>query len=342
MKLTRLGFVLAAGLAAAAPAGLAAEGSPAPQAEKKSLRPLTPEERARRPLLPRPGERREAVEMETVAFLGVETGPVSPTLGAQLGLGRGTGLVVNHVVPKSPADGRLQEHDILLKVDDQLLIETRQLAVLIRLRKEGDEVTLTYLRGGKQATVAIKLGRTEVPKLALGAEAGEWPAAPLFPGGRVEVFRGPGGPEGERREVDRVLSLLRGAPPAGAGPMRIEIEREGGPGLRAMAVNPRNSTLTFADDAGSLELTMKDGARSLVAKNAAGEEIFSGPVTTPEERQALPPELRARLERLEGMRDVSFRTGADFRGAETRMIRPRGIELRDSERVPSPKPPELL
>lgn len=342
MKLTRLGFVLAAGLTAATPCGLAAEGSPAPKAERKSLRPLTPEERARRPLLPRPGERRDDVEKETVAFLGVETGPVSPTLGAQLGLGRGTGLVVNHVVPKSPADGRLQEHDILLKLDDQLLIDTRQLAVLIRLRKEGDEVTLTYLRGGKQATVAVKLGRTEVPKLAHWLEAGEWPAAQTLPGGRFEFFRSPGGPEGERREVDRVLSLIRGAPVAGAGPVRIEIDRDGGPGIRAMAVNTRNSTLTFADDTGSLELTMKDGARSLVAKNAAGEEVFSGPVTTPEERKALPPELRERLERLEGMRDLSFRTGAEFRGAETRVMRPRGISWPERQRVPTPKEPDLL
>lgn len=342
MKHTRSGLVLVAALAALSPAGLAADGSPAPKTEKKTVRPPSPEERARRPMLSRPGERRDDGEKETVAFLGVETGPVSPTLGAQLGLGRGTGLVVNHVVPKSPADGRIQEHDILLKLDDQLLIETRQLAVLIRLRKEGDEVTLTYLRGGKQATATIKLGRTEVSRMALRAEAGEWQASPLLPGGRVEFFRGPGGPEGERREVDRVLSLIRGAPAAGAGPVRIEIEREGGPGIRAMAVNTSNSTLTFADEAGSLELTMKDGTRSLVAKNAAGEEIFSGPVTTPEERKALPPELRERLERLEGMRDLSFRTGAEFRGAETRVIRPRGIGLPERERVPAPKDPDLL
>lgn len=304
------------------------------------FRPPAPAERERRPLPPRPGERRDEGEKETVAFLGVETGPVSGTLGAQLGLGRGTGLVVHHVVPKSPADGRLQEHDVLLKLDDQLLVDTRQLAVLIRLRKEGDDVTLTYLRGGKQATATIKLGRTEVPKHASWQESGERPFGAPGGGGRLEFFRGPAGPGGERVEVDRVLSMLRRGPDS--GPTRIEFEREGGPGFRAMAVRTDNGTLTFSDDAGSLELTSRDGAKSLVAKNAAGEEIFSGPVTTPVERQALPPEVRSRLERLEGMRDVTFRTGAEFRGAETRVIRPRGIAAPEGEWLPAPRLPDSL
>lgn len=340
MNLTRTGLVLAAVFTAASPGSFAADDSPAAKAEKKPLRVLAPAERERRIVGPRGGERREDVEKETIAFLGVETGPVSGTLGAQLGLGRGTGLVVHHVVPKSPADGRLQEHDVLLKLDDQLLIETRQLAVLIRLRKEGDDVAVTYLRGGKQATVTIKLGRTEVPKHAFWSDASGGAFGGALPAGQVEFFRAPGGPAAERGEVDRVLSMIRRAPEA--GPMRIQIDREAGPGIRAMAMNTANSALTFADDAGSLELTFKDGRKSLVAKNKAGEETFSGPVTTPEERQALPPELRERLERLEGMQDLTFRTGAEFRGSETRLIRPRGISAPVRDRMPAPSAPGKL
>ncbi len=67
----------------------------------------------------------ESGETESVTFLGIETGPVSPTLAAQLGLSEGTGLVVNPLVPASPAAGVLKPHDILLKLDDQILIEQR-------------------------------------------------------------------------------------------------------------------------------------------------------------------------------------------------------------------------
>src|SRR5688500_9147904 len=127
---SRIQFVVAALCALAlTPPLIAAEEKSASKSEeksssreeKKSMRVLTsPAPRDGRSLL-REGERREKVEMETIAFLGVETAPVATTTSVQLGLPKGTGLVVNHVVPKSPADGVLNEHDILLKLDDQIL-----------------------------------------------------------------------------------------------------------------------------------------------------------------------------------------------------------------------------
>ena len=276
-------------------------------------------------------------EKETVAFLGVETGPVSATTGAQLGLARGTGLVVNHVVSKSPAAGVLQEHDILLKLDDQILIETRQLAVLVRIRKPGEEVTVTYLRAGQKTTAKVTLGQQEVSKLSgLGgvSEVRTFAFTPATPGG--PWFEAPvaGAGGGNREEIDRVLSMIHGARTrvgvdGQQSPMRIQIDRQGGPGFRAMSINTADSSLVFTDDEGSLELIQKAGAKTLVAKDAKGAEIFSGPVTTPEERKALPDAVRARLEKLEGMQDVTFRTDSDFKGTETKVVRPleRNISL---------------
>src|SRR5688572_5438014 len=50
----------------------------------------------------------EKLETEKVAFLGVETMPVSRTVAVQLGLPRDTGLVVRRVAEGSPAAGLLQ------------------------------------------------------------------------------------------------------------------------------------------------------------------------------------------------------------------------------------------
>lgn len=132
-----------------------------------------------------------------------------------------------------------------------------------------------------------------------------------------------------------MLSLIRRSPEG--GPLRIQIDPEKGPGFRAMAVRTDDSTLTLSDEAGSLELRFQDGKKRLTAKDPSGAEVFSGPVNSPEERSALPPELHARLERLEGMRDLSFRTGAEFRGTETRIVRPRGIDAGEFERIPAPR-----
>lgn len=281
--------------------------------------------------LPGPGEK------EVVTFLGVETVPISPTLTAQLGLPNNSGLVVNTLVPDSPGAAALKQHDILLKLDDQLLVDRNQLSVLIRNHQEGDEVTLTYVRAGKQATTRVKLTKREVPKMAAAFESG------FGHGGGDAIFYGPAhgafevavpGPDapGGREHVDRVLSLIHGPGAPGAGPggaARIQIDGRAGAGFRAMRVNPGNSTLMFSDDAGTLELTMKDGTKTLNAKNPKGESLFSGPVTTPEERKALPAEVRERLEKLEGMQDVTFRTDGDFQGAEMRVMRPsaQGIAL---------------
>lgn len=336
MKTTSCFVLAAAGLATLLPASRAADEKSVPKEEKRSLRVVAGPERERRLFVPR-----DSGEKEIVAFLGVETGPVSPTLSVQLALTRGTGLVVNHVVPKSPAEGALNEHDILLQLDDQILIETRQLSVLIRSRKEGDEVTLTFLRGGQKKTAKVKLGKTEVSKMSAfftpGVQAFGWSGQ----GGPFELaVPGPGG-FAERRDVDGVLSMIQRS--HNGEPVRIQLDSGAGPGFRAMSINTGNSNLVFSDEQGSLELTTKDGVKSLVATSPKGESLFSGPVTTPEERQAMPAELRERLEKLEGMRDVTFRTDGDFKGAETKVVRPRGIALPLPQRVPlRPAPPAFF
>ena len=324
-------FAPAAALLLAMPGARGAdEEKPEPKDKKSQMRVLSAPEGGRRPF----AQRFEKMEKETVAFLGVEAGPAPAALAAQLGLARGTGLVVGHVAPKSPAEGVLQQHDVLLKLDDQILIEPHQLAVLVRSHKEGDEITLTYVRAGKQATAKVKLATHEVQKMS--ALEGAFPRAFSYAtgtGDHVFELRGDG-LEGE--EWNRVLSLLQrshGAPdgPPGYVPpaARMHIEDSNGPGFRAMSVNTSNSNLAYSDDEGSLDLTMKDGVKTLVAKNTKGEEMFSGPVTTPDERNALPPAVRARLEKLEGMHDVTFRTDGDFKGGETTVLPfpPREISL---------------
>jgi hypothetical protein len=139
-----------ASLAAAFPALRAEDSAPV---EKKELRviagPGGPDDAAPPP--PHHGHRimnGGPREMESVTFLGVATGPAGAALADQLDLPRDAGLVVTVVAPDSPAASVLKRHDVLLKLDDQLLIEQRQLSVLVRNHKEGDEVTLTYIRLG--------------------------------------------------------------------------------------------------------------------------------------------------------------------------------------------------
>jgi len=264
-----------------------------------------------------------SAELETVTFLGVQTGPVGPTLGAQLGLAKDHGLVVVEVVPESPAAAVLQTHDILLKFNDQILIDIRQLSVLVRSAKAGDEVTLTYLRSGKSATAMVKLGQKEMPKpmsfgLAPGAPAFNWQ-------GKAQNFA-PMAPT-HRGDVDRLLGLID---IGRDGASRVVRHNElGGDRLISITVNTGDNTMSYNDDKGSLEVTTKDGMKELVAKDAKGETVFSGPINTPEQRASVPAEVLDRLTKIEGMQGFSFRTGEGFQGGEMKVIRPlgRGISL---------------
>lgn len=344
------------GLAAGLPAVWAADGSnPSADTPKKQMRVIASSDSAapngaHTTIIRRLGE---SGEKEVVTFLGVETTPVSPTLTAQLGLADGTGLVVNHVVPDSPAGGALKQHDILLKLDDQILIEQRQLAVLIRGHKEGDEITLTYLRAGKQATAKVKLAKHEVPKLALSGSPAAGSVFFSTSGSGGGAFGGGPGPgpfdvlvnpdSAQSREIyQKVLPLLDGAAAGTPGIRRYGVTKSINPGDRniSVTVNTGNSHLVLNDDKGSLDLTIKEGSKNLVAKNAKGEQVFSGPVNTPEERKALPDDVRARLGKLEDSTQFNFTPDGDFK-AEGAILRPHATGIATPLSPPAADRPPL-
>lgn len=97
-----------------------------------------------------------------VTFLGISTAPVTEELAPHLSLPPDTGLVVEVVAPGSPAEqAGLQRNDILARLDDQILIQPRQLSVLVANHKEGDKVKLVLIRQGKETEVSATLSKKE-------------------------------------------------------------------------------------------------------------------------------------------------------------------------------------
>ncbi len=93
-----------------------------------------------------------------VTWLGLTTAELAAEVRAQLPLPEGAGLLVRQVTAESPAaQAGLQSHDVLLKLDDQLLVNSDQLRALIRGRKGGDTITLTYLHQGKEQKARARL-----------------------------------------------------------------------------------------------------------------------------------------------------------------------------------------
>src|SRR5262252_8147355 len=102
---------------------------------------------------------------EPVIFLGVETSEVPSVVAEQLGLAKGFGLVVDYVVPDSPAAAAgVQQNDILKMLNDQILLEPNQLRKLLQTFSDGTDVTLTILRKGQEQKITVKLVKKEMPQ----------------------------------------------------------------------------------------------------------------------------------------------------------------------------------
>ena len=115
--------------------------------------------------------------MEKAAYLGVSASPVPAALREQLKLQKGLGMVVDFVEPASPAEAAgIQKFDILQKLNDQLLVDAYQLAVLVRTCKAGDDIQLTVIHQGQTQTLTAKLVEKEVPPLD---ETNPWVIPPM-------------------------------------------------------------------------------------------------------------------------------------------------------------------
>lgn len=269
---------------------------------------------------------------EKVTFLGVETAPVPPPLAAQLGLGHDMGLVVTRLADASPAAGVLQQHDVLTKFGDQLLIDSRQLSVLVRAKKPGDEVKLTIVRGGREQVVTAKLGERDAPRVMGFRSLGDGATGFQFEMGdsfNIERLRElPGMARDELRDVFRIIGKERGN--WFAGPRVHVLRRQGD--ADSTVLNLAEGNFVFSDNDGTVEVNASKGARQLTVKDASGKVIFDGPISTEEQRKNLPAEVRARLNKLEGT-TIEFDATEDIQqeGAQITPPTPRKIsrELRD-------------
>jgi hypothetical protein len=210
-----------------------------------------------------------SAKREKGAYLGVGASPAPAVLRKQLGMSAGMGLVVDIVVPDGPAaKAGLQQYDVLQKLDDQLLINQEQLAVLVRSHKVGDEVKLSLIHEGKPATLAVKLGEHELEPLGEAAAVVEWEMERPVP---AELWR-------------------QIVPAPGAG----------GVANSKVLIEHSMSTVSWIDGDRTYTLTTDhNGRKSFAVKDKDGKSIFDGPVNSKEEIDKVPADFQDKLKKLE-------------------------------------------
>jgi hypothetical protein len=265
-------------------------------------------------------ERRRAIELYRAQFggqltkatyLGVSTSPVPGALRQHLGLPEGLGLVVDFVEPDSPAQkAGLKQYDILTKLDDQILVNAQQLAVVVRTHKSGDEVKITLVRGGKEQSLSARLVEKEVKPI--GDLFGGWVGGPL---------------EADEQDLQRsVVERLRQRRRQGDGqPPRPEGGADTRDGPRGAVVNGDRTMMVWRDNEMTLTLSRRGPEhRHLVVTDKSGKTIFDGDLDDENQRAKLPPNVAEKLRQMEsklppeakgggGPQSREFRNNREFR-----------------------------
>ncbi|UWR04471.1 Do family serine endopeptidase [Ruegeria conchae] len=158
-------------------------------------------------------------------WLGVSIQNVSPELAAALGIDVATGALVSDVVPDSPADGVLQQGDVILTFNDDAVESSNELPVLVGTTKVGTDSTLTVLRNGKEEQIKLTIGQHQAASAATDSVAEDKfegtklgvIVAPLTESARAEV--------GVAESVDGVVvtDLQPESPAAKAGLQRGDV-----------------------------------------------------------------------------------------------------------------------
>ena len=243
-----------------------------------------------------------------MTFLGVETSQVPDVVSEQLGLPKGLGLVVDYVVPNSPAaSAGVQQNDILKMLNDQILMEPTQLRKLLQTFSEGTEVTLTILRKGQEQKITVKLTKKEMPQ-----------RHSLMPGGNHDMhwdFDETGDVGEQMQELKEQLGdaqrgIIRGAviqaheaakrarEDARRAAREIRILSDDNGTLKATKIDLGKAQIVFCDGKGEMKLENVNGKKLLTAKDPQGKLLFGGPVETKEDLDKVPADVRERYERL--------------------------------------------
>jgi len=251
----------------------------------------------------------KAAATDEVAYAGLNVGPRVEAASATVPAG--VGIQVGFIDPKGPSVGKVEEGDILTRLDDQMLFNAEQFRALVRTRKPGDKVKLTLVRGVEPMVVEFALGSRPAEKVAAQARAGTRSGR----AGSIEtpngITIGPGGviPPEVLKQLQDMQSGILPPPAARAGAKSADELRTQSPPSSSSSHSfsfsfgngaKSSSTSMASDGEGTVSLEEKDGKKRAVVKDRDGKTLFDGDVTEKVDVEKLPAEVRRRLKLVEG------------------------------------------
>jgi len=251
----------------------------------------------------------------------------------------GIGVMVAFVDPKGPSMGVLAEDDILVRLDDQVLVNPEQFRALIGMHQPGDVVKIVAVREDEVVNVNLKLGSRNAPvsaapkaKKSVAPKADVKPADEPAPAQAPQVVVPPrmgitingqtfefnqdpmqGFPPEIVQQFNEMRRRSMAVPQAPQPQPEAAPEKESAPVPQAPALQSKSKSFSFSfgngasvssnsvasDRDGTVAIDERDGKKHAVIKDASGKVLFDGDVTTDEARAKMNPKLRDRLKLVE-------------------------------------------
>ena len=246
---------------------------------------------------------------EQVTYLGVRTEGLPAVLSKQLSLPIGLHLSVVQVGPNSPAEkAGLQEFDVLLKLEDQTLVNEDQLKKLVRLKNPQEQIILSILRNGKSREIQVVLEETEITKeVSRSASRNRLFQDPFlkdeffndFWDERFEDFimKDPGFGLRNNQFYPQVRPNISNRQSKISKDLEDPLHQSGSD-IQSFSYSSSQSQKVITDEDGTLEWTEKDGEKFLRATDPSGNLLFEGPINTIQEMESVPRSILPRLKKV--------------------------------------------
>jgi len=108
-------------------------------------------------------------------WLGVGVQPLTPELADALGLDTQDGALVSQIDPAGPAQGQLEQGDLIVRFREHAIHHMRELPRIVAATPPGTQVAVEVIRNGKHVTREVKIaeltrGKANAPQAATSSE----------------------------------------------------------------------------------------------------------------------------------------------------------------------------
>ncbi len=104
-------------------------------------------------------EKKLELKQPEPGFLGIRFSPVPPVLAEHLNLEEGKGVIVDDVLPDSPAaKAKISKRDVIVLLAGKEIQQPQEVYGLLKDRKEGEEIQIELIHKGNRQKISAVLG----------------------------------------------------------------------------------------------------------------------------------------------------------------------------------------